>query len=46
MAVVRWKKQQWFEWDIPLNRMQEGKVYSGNDINAMNSKQGRSVVLT
>jgi hypothetical protein len=45
VAVVRWDAQTWYEWDIPLNRMQEGKVYTGSDIDAMNQEKGKPVQL-
>lgn len=45
MAIVRWERQQWFEWDIPLHRMAQGKVYSGDDLNRLNSENGPAVQL-
>lgn len=45
MAVVRWDPQVWFEWDIPLNRAQQGKIYTGDDLNRMNTENGPAVQL-
>lgn len=45
MAIVRWDRQQWFEWDIPVNRMTAAKVYTGDDLNRMNDENGQSVLL-
>lgn len=45
VAVVRWDAQTWYEWDIPLHRMKEGVVYSGEDINRMNRENGAAVHL-
>jgi hypothetical protein len=45
VAVVRWDAQVWYEWDIPLNRMQQGKAYSGDDIDRMNRENGKPVTL-
>jgi hypothetical protein len=45
VAVVRWDAQTWYEWDIPLHRMKEGVVYSGEDINRMNRENGAPVRL-
>jgi hypothetical protein len=45
IAVIRWDAQSWFEWDIPLNRMVEGKVYSADDIDRMNRESGKPVQL-
>jgi hypothetical protein len=44
-VVVRWDPQIWFEWDIPLNRMQVGKEYSAEDLNRMNRENGNPVSL-
>lgn len=45
MAIIRWDEQKWFEWDIPMNRMQQGRTYSAADINRMNSENGPAVLL-
>jgi hypothetical protein len=45
MAIVRWDRQEWFEWDTPLHRMGDGKVYSGDDLNRMNTENGAPVRL-
>lgn len=44
MAVVKWDAQKWREWDTPLNRMKEGQVYSGDDINRL-QPEGAEVAL-
>jgi hypothetical protein len=45
MAVIRWDAQKWTEWDTPLARMQEGRPYSGEEIDQMNKTGTPTVEL-
>lgn len=45
VAVVRWDAQTWYEWDIPWNRVEQGKVYSYEDLARLQRDNGKPVAL-
>ncbi len=44
-VLVRWDKQVWVEWDIPLHRMKQGRPYSAEELNALTAEDGPPVTL-
>jgi hypothetical protein len=45
VAVVRWDAQGWREWTAPIDRVEQGKVYTGSDLSKMADEYGPEVRL-
>jgi hypothetical protein len=45
VAVVRWDAQGWREWSAPIDRMEQGKPYSVDELNKMSDEYGPEVKL-
>ncbi len=45
VAFVRFDAQSWNEWEPAFDRMKQGKIYSSDEINALNELMGPAVKL-
>ena len=45
VPIVRWDAQPWCEWEVPLDRMEEGRAYRGDELAAMTADCGPLIDL-